>query len=146
MWDESKSGRGVTEMASEMLNWALSNIKPYHEEKTDDSGNNFGISKILHLQVETENYGTLYYKTSFDEKEFTTINLIWSGRRTTFPKEISNLRSDANAISTKEYKHLQTLLKWVPRQFHDFYKNLKYSSECGVNDDDEYYSNCRNCK
>ncbi|KAF2890505.1 hypothetical protein ILUMI_15668 [Ignelater luminosus] len=76
-------------------------------------------------------------KTSFDQKEFTTISLMRSGRRATFPKEIANLRSDANAISTKKYKRLQALLKWVPKQFHDFYKNLKYSSECGVNDDDE---------
>ncbi|KAF2886988.1 hypothetical protein ILUMI_19184, partial [Ignelater luminosus] len=110
---------------------------PFIFRKTDDSGNNFGISKIVHLQVEAENYGTLYYKTSFDEKEFTTSNSIQSGRRATFPEEIPNLRNDANAISTKKCKHLQTFLKWVPKQFHDFYKNLKYSSECGVNDDDE---------
>ncbi|KAF2888976.1 hypothetical protein ILUMI_17197, partial [Ignelater luminosus] len=77
---------------------------------------------IVHLQVEAENYGTLYYKTSFDEKEFTTISLMRSGRRATFPKEIANLRSDTNAISTKKYKRLQILFKYVPKQFHDFYK------------------------
>ncbi|KAF2896407.1 hypothetical protein ILUMI_09773 [Ignelater luminosus] len=92
--------------------------------KTDNSGNNFDISKIVHLQVKAKNYGTLYYKTSFDEKEFTTINLIRPGRRATFPEEIPNLRSDATAISTKKYKHLQTLLKrhaggWMRQSSHD---------------------------
>ncbi|KAF2893981.1 hypothetical protein ILUMI_12192 [Ignelater luminosus] len=46
-----------------------------------------------------DNYGKLYYKTSFDEKEFTAINLIRSGRRATFPEEMPNWRSDANAES-----------------------------------------------
>ncbi|KAF2881097.1 hypothetical protein ILUMI_25079 [Ignelater luminosus] len=71
-------------------------------KKTDDFGNNFGISEIVHLKEEAENYGALYYKTSFDQKDITSINLIRSGRRDTFPEEIPNLRSGANAISTRK--------------------------------------------
>jgi len=32
-------------------------------------------------------------------------------------------------INFQKYKHLQNLLQWVPKVFHDFYKNLKHSEK-----------------
>ena len=253
MWDESKSGRGANEMASGMLRWALSNIKPNHEtltiwsdncpsqnrnfvmvmlyfhllkkipsikviehkfllrghthlevdachslierekkktagfqimtpwdwqqiarmcsinnpfqiinmetedskdfkqlfcsatspfilRKKDSTGRDVSISKMVYLQVRAEDPGILYFKNKFDDPDFQSVDLIRTGRRATFPAEIPNLRFDANPLALKKYRHLQTLLKWVPKQFHAFYQNLKHVNE-EANDDDDHDEN-----
>lgn len=50
-----------------------------------------------------------------------------------YPEEVQKIRDEARAIATKKYNYLQTLLKWVPKQFHDFYKNIRHGS---TNEDD----------
>lgn len=250
MWDESKSGRGANEMASGMLKWAMSNIKPTHENliiwsdncpsqnrnlimvmayfyllkkfpslkriehkfllrghthlevdachslierekkktvgfqkmtpwdwqqiarmcsinnpfeiinmeiedfkdfkqlfcsstapfisrKKDSTGSDFAISKVVVLQVRAEDHGILYFKTNFGAMNFQSIDLIRTGRRATFPAEVPNLRFEANPLSSKKFNHLQTLLKWIPKQFHEFYKNLKHANvEDGQHEDE----------
>lgn len=100
---------------------------PFVSRKKSAQGTDFSISKIVCLQVRAADKGILYYKTDFESEQFESIDLNRSGRRIVFPVELPPLREGLNVISTKKYKHLQNLLKWVPKQFHEFYQNLIHS-------------------
>jgi hypothetical protein len=45
-----------------------------------------------------------------------------------FPEQLPALTNGSKSISTQKYKNLLQLLKWIPKDFHAFYKNLKHSS------------------
>jgi len=106
---------------------------PYIKKKKDNAGNDFMISRAVHLQVRRSNPGILYYKTDFS-KDFSEVDFHRRGKPNDYsPLEISTIREGPKPISAKKYIHLQKLLKWVPKRFHDFYKNLEY----GKNEDDE---------
>jgi hypothetical protein len=87
------------------------------------------LSKVVWLQVRKANPGVLFYKTSLYEETFKSINLSRNTRKTMpFPEQLPALTNRSKSISTQKNKdHLQ-LLKWVAKDFHDFYKNLKHSS------------------
>lgn len=110
---------------------------PFISRKKDRSGNDVNISKMVSIQVRADSYGTLFYKNSFEETEFSSVDLTRTGRRVMFPEELPNIRDEAKAISMKKYNHLQTLLKWVPKQFHDFYKNIRHTSNEDDNQDND---------
>lgn len=106
---------------------------PYINKKKDSAGNDFLISLAVHLQVRRSNPGILYYKTDFS-KGFSEVDF----HRRNKPNDYTSLgiqpiREGPKRISPKKYSHLQKLLKWVPKRFHDYYKNLEY----GKNEDDE---------
>lgn len=100
---------------------------PFISRKKREEGDDFAISKVVFLQVRKRESGTLFYKTDFTCEHSQSINLMRSGRHIVFPDELSPLRSGPNVISTKKYKHLQNILTWIPKQFHDCYKNLVHT-------------------
>ncbi|KAF2889265.1 hypothetical protein ILUMI_16908, partial [Ignelater luminosus] len=54
-------------------------------------------------------------------------------RNSYIPISISPIRKQSKPFSAKKYYHSQKLLKWIPKRFHDYYKNLQYQN----NEDDE---------
>lgn len=106
---------------------------PYINKKKDSMGNDFLISRAVHMQVRKSNPGILYYRTDF-AADFIEVDLNRRTRRNyCIPTSISPIREGPKPISAKKYNHLQKLLKWIPKRFHDYYKNLQY----GKNEDDE---------
>lgn len=104
----------------------------YINKKKDSAGNDFLISHAVHLQVRRNNPGIIYYKTDFS-KDFSEVNFHRRNKPNDYaPLVISPIREGPKKISAKKYSHLQKLLKWVPKRFHDYYKNLEY----GNNEDD----------
>ncbi|CAG9823929.1 unnamed protein product [Phaedon cochleariae] len=110
-----------------------SNTSPFIYRKKTMTGTDFQISKVVHLQVRSEEMGKLFYKTNFESNDFDCVDLNRTGRRIMIPDNLPPLRQQSNCISTKKYKHLQTLLPWIPSQFHSFYKELSHSDK--VDDD-----------
>ncbi|XP_030752349.1 uncharacterized protein LOC115889030 [Sitophilus oryzae] len=99
---------------------------PYINKKKDMTGNDFLISHAVHLQVRRNNPGILYYKTDFN-KDFLEVDFHRRNKSNDYtPLEIPPIRESSKPISAKKYNHLQKLLKWVPKRFHDFYKKLEY--------------------
>nr|CAI5822917.1 unnamed protein product [Callosobruchus analis] len=106
---------------------------PYINKKKNSEGNDFLILLVVHLHFRRSNPGILYYKTNFN-KEFSEVYFHRRNKPNDYtPLGIAPIRDGPKAISAKKYSHLQKLLKWVPRRFHDYYKNLEY----GKNEDDE---------
>ncbi|KAK4880787.1 hypothetical protein RN001_008933 [Aquatica leii] len=136
MCDEPKSGRGANEMPSGMLKWALATIKPQHEEIFIWSDNcpsqNRNIVMVMAyfwiLKIFPTLKCLLYYKTDFDCPEFQKVNLKRTGRRIVFLEEFTSIRCELNPISTEKFKHLQKLLRWIPKQFHDYYRDLVHQN------------------
>nr|CAH7753409.1 unnamed protein product [Callosobruchus chinensis] len=106
---------------------------PYINKKKDAAGNDFLISLAVHLQVRRSNPGILYYKTDFSD-DFAEVDFHRRAKPNDYtPLEIPPIREGPKPISAKKYSHLQKLLKWVPKRFHGYYKNLEYDK----NEDDE---------
>lgn len=106
---------------------------PYINKKKDSAGNDFLISHAVHLQVRRSNPGILYYKTDFS-KDFLEVDFHRRTRPNDYSRlEIPLIREGPKPISAKKYSHLQKLLNWVPKRFHDYYKHLEYKN----NEDDE---------
>lgn len=106
---------------------------PYINKKKNSAGNDFLISLAVHLQVRRSNPGILYYKTDFST-DFLDVDFHRRNKPNDYtPLSIPPIREGPKPISAKKYSHLQKLLKWVPKTFHDYYKNLEY----GKNEDDD---------
>lgn len=61
--------------------------------------------------------------------------------------EIPLLYPDGKLINEKKYKDLLDLLNYIPKEYHSFYKDLKYHSkeiDYGLASDDEYYDDSQN--
>ena len=129
-----------TEDFKDFKQFFCSATSPFILRKKDSTGRDVSISKMVYLQVRAEDPGILYFKNKFDDPDFQSVDLIRTGRRATFPAEIPNLRFDANPLALKKYRHLQILLKWVPKEFHAFYQSLKHVNE-EANDDDDHDEN-----
>lgn len=108
---------------------------PFIQRKKFENGNDFKISQVVHLQVRSEQPGKVFCKTSFDEENFNVLDLNRNTRKcVAFPDEIPVIRNTPKPIGEKKHKHLQNLLKWVPKMFHSFYQNLPHSN---VPDEDD---------
>nr|CAH7742439.1 unnamed protein product [Callosobruchus chinensis] len=92
-------------------------------------------------KVKKENPGILYYKTSFNESDFKSVNFKRRVRfPIIFPDTIPAIRSTTIPIKLEKYQHLQTLLTWVDNSFHTYYKSLKYLTTAPdqlIDDDDD---------
>lgn len=89
----------------------------------------FLILKVVQFQVRQDSPRVLFFKTTFDESEFQRLNLSRRSRRNLFPESLSQVHEGARPISTKKYNYLQKLLPWIPKVFHDYYKNLAHNGE-----------------
>lgn len=103
-----------------------------HSNKKTREGQTFLISKIVHMKFLSETPGVLYYKTNFSQNEFEEVDFNRPNRRLSLrgndnrPMSLKPLRNTLRLISTKKYNDLQKLLKWIPKRFHDYFKNLPY--------------------
>lgn len=100
---------------------------PFISQKKTQDNQNFLVSQVSHFKVVSDDPGpgVLYFKTDFDKDEFKSVDFNRKGRNA----PVANLQALLNMphpISQKKYEDLQKLLKWVPRRFHDFYKNLHH--------------------
>nr|CAI5846437.1 unnamed protein product [Callosobruchus analis] len=102
---------------------------PYTNKKKNTTGVEFLISKVCHIQVRKNSPGILYYKNSFNE-DFSEVNFSRTTRRkASYPPSLQCIRDCPRPISNKKYDHLQKLLTWVPKRFHQYYKDLRYENE-----------------
>lgn len=87
------------------------------------------------MAVRQDKPGILFYKVDFDG-DFLEINLNRKSRRNIIiPNNLEPImKNGPKPISKKKYDHLQKLLPWVPKAFHNFYISLAYD---GRNEDEE---------
>ncbi|CAH0727677.1 unnamed protein product, partial [Brenthis ino] len=102
-------------------------------------GQSVPYSEIVWMKFEKEDYGTMSYKTSFNQKDFEKVSLIRNRRR---PLEdfamptLQPIRLDHKPKSTKKYQDLQKALQWVPPIFHKFYNTLAHDgTACDLPED-----------
>lgn len=108
---------------------------PLMHRKKCENGKDFKISKLVHIQLRSDQPGKVFCKSSFDQNDFDILDLNRNTRKSiVFPDEIPVIRNVPKPIGEKKYKHLQNLLKWVPRMFHAFYQNLPHSDAVGDED------------
>ena len=100
---------------------------PFTARKKTLQGSDFLLSRVVHLQIRSNDIGLLFFKTDFMENSFECVDLKRTSRRASFPTMLPLLHAEGNVISTKKYNHLQSLLQWVPSEFQNFYKNLRHS-------------------
>lgn len=115
-----------------------SSESPWQLKKKNSDNKKFLISKVVLMEVRQESPGILFYKTSFDDTTFESVDYNKrAGRKQSSSLEnfLTPIRNELNPISTKKYNDLQKLLKWVPQRFHAFYQNLK--SEAKTQDESE---------
>ncbi|KAJ8969097.1 hypothetical protein NQ314_001929 [Rhamnusium bicolor] len=111
---------------------------PLVSRKKNTNGEQFYLSQVVWTQVRRSDQGILYYKTSFEENNFKSINLKRNVRLSVnFPKNLPVIRNTTIPIKAAKYYHLQELLKWIDKSFHPYYKSLKYSATASDELDDE---------
>ena len=88
-----------------------------------------GIRNFSYMRFEKKDPYKFWYKCDLEEESpFTEVNLKSKGR----PANLSNtslnsLYKEPIPIHRQKYQNLQSLLKYLPLEHHEFYKNLKYS-------------------
>lgn len=101
---------------------------PYLLRKKSTSGDLFLISHAVILRVESDKPGILHYKSDYDNNNFLEVDFNRNRRIVAVSNNPINLpQVDPPPISMQKYKHLQNLLKWVPKMFHPFYNNIPHS-------------------
>ncbi|CAH2006589.1 unnamed protein product [Acanthoscelides obtectus] len=97
---------------------------PFLHRKKFESGNDFNISELVHVQVHADHPGKMFCKDTFNgDSEVLDLNRI-SRRSVIFPEEIPLIRVGPKPISDKKYEDLQKLMQWVPKMYDNFYQNL----------------------
>nr|CAH7730360.1 unnamed protein product [Callosobruchus chinensis] len=95
------------------------------QEKTT-TNETFFVSKVVHIKFIKEKPGMMYFKTSFSQEEFDQIDYSYNRDSRRITRQIGdpcisdvptllNIRNGPKPISTKKYRDLQKLLKWVPK-------------------------------
>ena len=111
---------------------------PLVSRKKNIDGEQFYLSHVIWAQIRKSEPGIIFYKTSFQEEIFTSIDLKRNKRLTvSFPSELPKVRDTSIPIKTAKYNHLMELLEWIDKNFHPFYKSLKHSASAtdGLEDD-----------
>lgn len=127
-----KNSFDVTEMTQEDFKDCYSLTKkgsgPFVLRKKNTEQEEFKISNTVMWQFRREKPGILLYKTSFDQDNFKELNLLRAGQMINdCPQELPVVRNGDKPISSAKYNDLMTLLQWVPKDFHSYYKNLQHS-------------------
>ncbi|KAJ8966184.1 hypothetical protein NQ314_003696 [Rhamnusium bicolor] len=92
--------------------------------KNTDKGA-FLMSKAVWMQVRKCEEGMFFCKNSFDDPNFSLMNLKQKVRLSlTLPKELPIIRTTTIPIKTEKYNHIMTLLKWVDKIFHPLRQQL----------------------
>lgn len=98
-------------------------------KKKYESGKDSKISQLVHIQVRSEQHGKVFCKSDFDQTDFEVLDVNRVFQRAHFPIEIPTIRSGPKPISDKKYKDLQTLLQWMPKNFHPYYQYLSHTNK-----------------
>lgn len=105
----------------------LSQTSPYISQKKTENNTKFLISQMVHFKVTADTPGILYCKTSLDDDNFEAVNFNRkTAKQCDYPAELTQLMDEQHPISKKKYEDLQNLLRWVPKRFHQFYKDLRH--------------------
>ena len=101
---------------------------PFINRKKDVNKEQVLLSTCVQLQVKQNSMGTLFLKSNFaDENQ--EIDLVRFRRRhLTLPNDLQLVTPSPIPISQQKYNDLLALLLYVPTVYHDFYKNLKHTS------------------
>ena len=101
---------------------------PFINRKKDVNKEQVLLSTCVQLQVKQNSMGTLFLKSNFaDENQ--EIDLVRFRRRhLTLPNDLQLVTPSPIPISQQKYNDLLALLPYVPTVCHDFYKNLKHTS------------------
>lgn len=125
------------------FNYLYDNIKSaFQNNKKTTTGAHFLISKVVHMKFVADKLGVLYFKSSFIDEHFQEVDFNKTEKRISRRIEASKskinakvdqfelppVRNELKPISTKKWKDLQKLLKWVPLRFHDFFKNIPHEN------------------
>ena len=81
--------------------------------------------QVVQLQVKQNSMGTLFLKSNFADENQEVDLVRFRRRHLTLAKDLQLVSQSPIPISQQKYNDL---LAYVPTVFHDFYKNLKYSS------------------
>lgn len=101
---------------------------PYISKKKNSVGTDFLISQVCHMQVRKDTPGILYYRKDFCE-DFSQVDFNRTTRRKgCYPLDLQSIRDCPKPISDKKYNHLQKLLVWVPKRFHEYYNGLSHEN------------------
>lgn len=108
---------------------------PFLQNKKTTTKENFLISKVVCMKFKRDSPGILYFKQAFDEnfKEVDFFRKPFRQNNANLP-DLKPIRSTLRPISKKKYDDLQNLLKWVPKRFHGFYKELAYDDVAKENE------------
>ncbi|XP_046685006.1 uncharacterized protein LOC124370749 [Homalodisca vitripennis] len=102
---------------------------PLINRKKNTIGEPFLISNTVWLQVRREELGILYYKTSFDDVDFKSVDLRRNKRKETImPESVPKLRSEKRKISNEKFRDLMTILQWVPEEYKAYFENLPHGA------------------
>ncbi|KAF2899827.1 hypothetical protein ILUMI_06359 [Ignelater luminosus] len=128
MWDESLAGCGRNEMSSCMLKYSVNDPLITHLIVLSDNcpSQNRNVQMIMcyfHILRTVP-----HLKTDFDEtSEFETVDYNRKvSRNNTIYDDLNQVTEDKHPISKKKYDDLQKLMVWIPKRFHQFYKDLRY--------------------
>lgn len=109
---------------------------PFLNRKKNTDGDQMLISKAVLIKCVKSELGILYYKNNISEEVFKRVDLRRFPRRSlVMPDTLPALSETLRPISSKKYKHLMDLLKWVPESCKTFYLNLRHNEEESDSDD-----------
>lgn len=141
-WEQVIRASGATVMSMEVEDFKSYSAlysgsgAPFKNKKQNTDKENFLISTVVWLEARSQTPAIIYYKTNFDLPTFKTVDFSSSARiRQKLPTNLPTIRDTPRGISKKKKDHLITLLKWVPKTFHNFYQNIPISSK--ADDDNE---------
>lgn len=116
----------------------------FHNNKKTITNQNFLISKVVHMKFLAETPGVLYFKTDFNQENFEQVDFNRATKRLTRKEKravnsnevvpnsnlilLKPIRETLKPISSKKYYDLQNLLTWVPKRFHEYFKNLPHGN------------------
>lgn len=87
------------------------------------------LSKVVQLTVEKKNLGVFKYKVNFEDN-FKECDLRRNRRKELIlPDILPAVREDMKPISSQKYRDLMTLLQWIPRSYHNYFKSLPHSRD-----------------
>jgi hypothetical protein len=100
---------------------------PLINRKKCESGEPFKLSEVVWIQIRKESPGETFFLTNFKDN-FKTLDLRRNTRRILkLPQSLKILREERKPISRAKYQNSMTLLKWIPEEYKDYFKNLPYS-------------------
>lgn len=103
---------------------------PFISRKRNTDNESFLISHAVWLQLRKGDT-KLYYKTSFTENTFKTVDLKRKRRekRIVLPAAIPPMRLTKRKISNEKYRDLMNLLQWVPEEYKSFFENIPHGEK-----------------